>query len=105
VKAEHRAEGRIKASPMARRVAAERGIDLAAISGTGPAVGSFEMNVERAAAERTAAAAQPAARPTPEVAPTAIEGELRLSPGCVRPSQSDDPKQNLRAALLYHVGD
>jgi pyruvate dehydrogenase E2 component (dihydrolipoamide acetyltransferase) len=30
------AEGRVKASPLARRIARERGIDLAAIEGTGP---------------------------------------------------------------------
>src|SRR5512142_206314 len=30
------ANGRVKASPLARRIARERGIDLAALSGTGP---------------------------------------------------------------------
>src|SRR5687768_6985723 len=31
-----RVDGRVKASPLARRIARERGVDLAAISGTGP---------------------------------------------------------------------
>jgi pyruvate dehydrogenase E2 component (dihydrolipoamide acetyltransferase) len=40
--------GRIKASPLARRIARERGIDLAAVSGTGPEGRIVAEDVERA---------------------------------------------------------
>jgi pyruvate dehydrogenase E2 component (dihydrolipoyllysine-residue acetyltransferase) len=42
------AEGRVKASPLARRIARERGIDLAALSGTGPEGRIVAEDVERA---------------------------------------------------------
>ncbi len=49
VSAPTRAEGeRIKASPLARRIARERGLDLAALSGTGPEGRIIAEDVERA---------------------------------------------------------
>ncbi len=41
-------DGRIKASPLARRIARERGIDLAALTGTGPEGRIVAEDVERA---------------------------------------------------------
>ena len=59
-----RAEGEpIKASPLARRMARERGLDLAALTGTGPEGRIIAEDVERAgdgAAPAAAAAAAPA---------------------------------------------
>jgi pyruvate dehydrogenase E2 component (dihydrolipoamide acetyltransferase) len=52
--------GRVKASPLARRIARERGIDLARVRGTGPEGRIVAEDVERA--ERAPAAA-PAAAP------------------------------------------
>jgi pyruvate dehydrogenase E2 component (dihydrolipoamide acetyltransferase) len=60
-------DGRIKASPLARRIARERGIDLAALSGTGPEGRIVAEDVERAAV------AGPAAAPVPARAPGAAE--------------------------------
>ena len=57
--------GRIKASPLARRIARERGLDLAAITGTGPEGRIVAEDVERAAAGAPAAAR--AAAPAGEV--------------------------------------
>ncbi|HEU5490338.1 MAG TPA: dihydrolipoamide acetyltransferase family protein [Gaiellaceae bacterium] len=58
-----RAEGEpVKASPLARRIARERGLDLAQIRGTGPEGRVIAEDVEKAAvqpAEPSAAAAQP----------------------------------------------
>ena len=51
--------GRVKASPLARRIARERGIDLAALSGTGPEGRIVAEDVERAEAGAAAAAAAP----------------------------------------------
>jgi pyruvate dehydrogenase E2 component (dihydrolipoamide acetyltransferase) len=58
-------DGRVKASPLARRIARERGIDLATIRGTGPEGRIVAEDVERAEA-------RPAAAPMP-VAPREVE--------------------------------
>jgi pyruvate dehydrogenase E2 component (dihydrolipoamide acetyltransferase) len=62
------AEGRIKASPLARRIARERGIELSGIAGTGPEGRVVAEDVERAAAA-----------PAPVVAP-AEAGEAEVRP-------------------------
>jgi len=49
---------RIKASPLARRIASERGIDLAGLSGTGPEGRIVAEDVERAAAAAPRVAAR-----------------------------------------------
>jgi pyruvate dehydrogenase E2 component (dihydrolipoamide acetyltransferase) len=61
--------GRIKASPLARRIARERGIELSAVAGTGPEGRVVAEDVERAAASRAGAApiVAPAAEPDEEV--------------------------------------
>ena len=46
--------GRIKASPLARRIARERGVDLAQIKGTGPDGRIVAEDIERAGAQPTA---------------------------------------------------
>ncbi len=58
--------GRVKASPLARRIARERGIELSALRGTGPEGRIVAEDVERASATG-AAAAPAAAAPTGEV--------------------------------------
>jgi pyruvate dehydrogenase E2 component (dihydrolipoamide acetyltransferase) len=55
-------DGRVKASPLARRIAKERGIELARIQGTGPEGRIVAEDVERAAA---------APAPAPALAPAA----------------------------------
>jgi len=55
--------GRVKASPLARRIARERGIDLAALSGTGPEGRIVAEDVERAGAGEAPAPAPTAAAP------------------------------------------
>ena len=52
-----RADGRIKASPLARRIARERGIDLARVRGTGPEGRIVAEDVERAEVAPAAAGA------------------------------------------------
>jgi pyruvate dehydrogenase E2 component (dihydrolipoamide acetyltransferase) len=58
------AGGRVKASPLARRIARERGVDLAALRGTGPDGRIVAEDVERAAA---------APAPAPERAAEKVE--------------------------------
>jgi pyruvate dehydrogenase E2 component (dihydrolipoamide acetyltransferase) len=56
--------GRIKASPLARRIARERGIDLSSLSGTGPDGRIVAEDVERGEVAKPGA---PAAVPTGEI--------------------------------------
>ena len=61
--------GRIKASPLARRLAKERGIELSSLSGTGPEGRIVAEDVERAAAAPKSWAAQAPASAEIEVVP------------------------------------
>ena len=54
-------DGRVKASPLARRIARERGIDLATVRGTGPEGRIVAEDVERAEAAPAAASPVPVA--------------------------------------------
>ena len=63
-------EGRIKASPLAKKIAAEKGIDLSGIAGSGPGGRIVEKDV--VAATLLVAAPAPAAKPVPAPAPTPI---------------------------------
>src|SRR4051794_9562404 len=65
--------GRVKASPLARRIARERGIDLAQVKGTGPEGRVVAEDVERAAASPAPAAA-------PALAVAAPSGEVESRP-------------------------
>jgi pyruvate dehydrogenase E2 component (dihydrolipoamide acetyltransferase) len=58
--AEPESGARIKASPLARRIARERGIELSQLHGTGPEGRIVAEDVERAQAQPAAAAAAPA---------------------------------------------
>jgi pyruvate dehydrogenase E2 component (dihydrolipoamide acetyltransferase) len=66
-------DGRVKASPIARRVAKERGLDLTGLAGSGPGGRIVRADVERALESGVAApAAAPSAPPTaPAPPPTA----------------------------------
>ena len=68
-------QGRVKASPVARRLAGELEVDLRAVAGSGPGGRVVKRDVE-AAAEASAAAASPSAPAleAPIVAPVAPDG-------------------------------
>jgi pyruvate dehydrogenase E2 component (dihydrolipoyllysine-residue acetyltransferase) len=61
-KAESSGEARVKASPLARRIAAEQGVDLSTVKGTGPDGRVTESDV-RAAAKSKGSTPAPAATP------------------------------------------
>jgi pyruvate dehydrogenase E2 component (dihydrolipoamide acetyltransferase) len=73
---------RVKASPLARRIARERGIDLATLTGTGPDGRIVAEDVERPAP--TAPAPAPAVSPEPKAAapaaPVAAAGDIESAP-------------------------
>ena len=76
-----RADGRVKASPIARRIAEEKGVDLGALQGSGPGGRIIKSDVESAAGgdgapPAPAAAAAPApARPS---SPETAKGEVQV---------------------------
>jgi pyruvate dehydrogenase E2 component (dihydrolipoamide acetyltransferase) len=63
------ANGRVKASPIARRLARERGVDLAAVAGTGPGGRIVKADVEAAGAAPAPAAPTPTATPANAAVP------------------------------------
>ncbi len=62
-----RSDGRVKASPLARRLAREKGIDIATLSGSGPEGRIVAEDVERGAVAAPKAAPAPVAAPSGEV--------------------------------------
>ncbi|OJW29756.1 MAG: pyruvate dehydrogenase complex dihydrolipoamide acetyltransferase [Sphingopyxis sp. 65-8] len=60
---------RIKASPLAKRIAADKGIDLAALTGSGPGGRIVKADLEGATASTAAPASAAAPSPAPAAAP------------------------------------
>jgi pyruvate dehydrogenase E2 component (dihydrolipoamide acetyltransferase) len=78
---EKEAESRVRAAPLARRIARDRGVALDGVTGTGPGGRIVERDVEQAAtATKRAAPAEAPARPRPVAAvarPAAAESAAR----------------------------
>ncbi len=66
-KAAEAEDGRVKASPLARRIAKEKGVDLGSLSGSGPGGRIIKADVESAQAGGAAPAAAPAAPAAPRL--------------------------------------
>jgi pyruvate dehydrogenase E2 component (dihydrolipoamide acetyltransferase) len=65
---------RVKASPLAKRIAAQAGVDLSTIKGTGPGGRVVKADVEgKSGAAAAPAAAAPASAPAPAAAPIAAQ--------------------------------
>jgi pyruvate dehydrogenase E2 component (dihydrolipoamide acetyltransferase) len=75
-------------SPVVRRLAAEKGVDLTAISGSGAGGRIRREDVERAIAAQPAAAATPATVPAPAAAPAAAPAPAVAAP---KPAVSVSP--------------
>jgi pyruvate dehydrogenase E2 component (dihydrolipoamide acetyltransferase) len=73
-----RPDGRVKASPLARRLAREKGIDIANLHGTGPEGRIVASDVERGDVERGVAAA-PKAAPAVAAVPSGKVEEIELT--------------------------
>ncbi len=102
------ADGRLKASPLARRIAAQRGVELSALSGSGPGGRIIKADVE--------AAGEPAPAPAPGAGRAgrraALAGDRqgrgrgdRADPNPAHDRQADGRVQGDRAALLPAVTD
>jgi pyruvate dehydrogenase E2 component (dihydrolipoamide acetyltransferase) len=85
--ASHGSNGRVKASPLAKRLAAQKGVDIAAIAGSGPGGRIVKKDVENA---------KPGAAPKAASAAAAEAPAQALVPSKSAPSQAPaarDPRQ------------
>ncbi len=87
------AGGRIKASPLARRLAAEKGIDLATVGGTGPGGRIVSKDIENALVS-------PAAAPAPSAPPPSAAPAIRATAGA---EDQRIPLSNMRAIIAERL--
>lgn len=94
-------EKKIKASPLARKIAASQGVSLVGLTGTGPGGLIVRYDVEQAMARKPAPAAPPAAVATPAVAPAFAPAPTAA------PAAADDveiiPLQGVRKRIAEHL--
>jgi pyruvate dehydrogenase E2 component (dihydrolipoamide acetyltransferase) len=94
--------GRVFASPLARRVAKDAGIDLAAVKGTGPHGRVIERDVRSAVAGGAAKGALAAARPAGAALPTApsdAQVKALFAPG----SYEEIPHDSMRRTIARRL--
>jgi pyruvate dehydrogenase E2 component (dihydrolipoamide acetyltransferase) len=85
------AAGRVKASPLARRIAAERGLDLDAVAGTGPEGRIVARDVEQAPVR------------TPEVSPSRVPTAAPPPRGPAGPAFTDVPLTQIRKTIAKRL--
>ncbi|MBM4169076.1 MAG: 2-oxo acid dehydrogenase subunit E2 [Ignavibacteria bacterium] len=88
-------DGRLKASPLARRIAEERQIDLRLVAGSGP-----QGRVVKRDLESVSAAAKPSASPTPAI-PSGVSARIELSP--IRKTIAQRMAQSKATAPHFYV--
>jgi pyruvate dehydrogenase E2 component (dihydrolipoamide acetyltransferase) len=89
--------GRLKASPLARKIAAQSGVDLKLIHGSGPGGRIVRRDVE-------AAAATPATTPAPAAAPAAAPQPFRpVAPAVTGPEYEDVALTAMRATIAKRM--
>jgi pyruvate dehydrogenase E2 component (dihydrolipoamide acetyltransferase) len=98
--------GRVKATPLAKKVAKELGIDLSAVAGTGPGGRILREDVEKAKAAGiqapvAAAPAPAAAAQAAPSAPTAAEGRLAAFTGMRKTIAKRMLQSKVEAAQAY----
>ncbi|MFF9572107.1 2-oxo acid dehydrogenase subunit E2 [Streptomyces sp. NPDC014685] len=101
--------GRVFSSPLARRLAREAGLDIEALTGTGPGGRIVRRDVEAAAAARPVPATEPAAPPVPATEPAAAPAPrpAPAAPQAVAPAGSGDhediPHTRMRRAIARRL--
>jgi len=99
------ADGRVRASPLARRLAAERGIDLTIIEGTGPGGRITRRDVDAAVTSPGVAAATQAPETARHERPRAVpaaEGVI-VQPSRMRQAIARRMSQSKREAPHYYI--
>jgi pyruvate dehydrogenase E2 component (dihydrolipoamide acetyltransferase) len=93
--------GRVKASPLAKKIAAQSGVDLRLIQGSGPGGRIIRRDVEAA---RSAPAAAPAVAPAPAAAPAAAPARREfVIPGRPEAEYEDVSLSPMRAAIAKRM--
>lgn len=77
---------RLRVSPLARKIAADKGVDLSSVQGTGPSGRIVKNDVDAASAAPAQPAAAPVSAPAPAAAPAAA------APQGIRPTVGPDDK-------------
>jgi pyruvate dehydrogenase E2 component (dihydrolipoamide acetyltransferase) len=105
-KAPARGDGRAKASPLARRIAEENGLQLAAIAGSGPGGRIVKADVERAIAAGPAPVASeaPAAAPPPTAAAEPTPG-ARERPETAKGAVTQEDLTKLQQAVARRMAE
>ena len=85
--------GRVMASPLARRLAREQGIDLATVTGTGPGGRVVEADINAAVASLAAAPPAPEAAPAPAPAEGAERADLSRMRQAIARVTSDSKRE------------
>ncbi len=97
--------GRIKASPLAKAIAADKGINLAQVHGTGPEGRIVKSDVESftpgAAPAAKPAASQPAAQPSPTPAPVPAAPSVPTPAG----DYEDIPVSQMRKTIARRLSE
>ena len=102
--------GRVKASPLAKAIAAEKGINLAQVHGSGPEGRIVKSDVESFTPGKTAPAAQPATpAPAAQPAPTSAATPAAPQPAAPAPTPSgeyeDIPLSQMRKTIARRLSE
>ena len=97
------AGGRIKASPLAKKVAAQSGVDLARLQGSGPGGRIIRRDVEAAVAAGPAAPGAPAAAAAPPPAAAAPARPPFVIPARTEAEYEDVPLTPMRATIAKRM--
>ena len=95
--------GRIAASPLARRMAKQAGLDLAAIAGSGPHGRIVKADIEKALAAGAPAAEAPAARPAAAAGPAPSATTVRPALAEAGPEDREIPHSNVRKVIARRL--
>jgi pyruvate dehydrogenase E2 component (dihydrolipoamide acetyltransferase) len=95
-------DGRVKASPLARRMAHERGLDLSGLAGSGPGGRIVKADIERAVAAGPAA---PPAAPAPAAAPAGPTSGVAERPETAKGSTSFEELTKLQSTVARRMAE
>jgi pyruvate dehydrogenase E2 component (dihydrolipoamide acetyltransferase) len=94
--------GRVLASPLAKKMAKDIGLDIANIAGSGPGGRVIRSDVERSAALASQAPAVPSAGAVPARVPTALPTRLAPAPA-TGPEYVDEPLSSMRKVIATRL--